>query len=189
VAGWACACGCASASVVDRAAWASGAVSGSRWATLWAALFVLAARPRRLSSDFLAADRLASAVARGHGRRYLLRVTRRSSRGRSATRSTAGLLLACVLAAVAVFGARPRTHLAEWVSSGTQIGEASREGSAPADKVDAACQADLGYVHFPIGLIPAEGPRLTGLLLCRDVAGGCRPGYTPRIDRPPRLAA
>jgi hypothetical protein len=65
-----------------------------------------------------------------------------------------------------------------------QLSESSRDGSAPADKVQGSAASELGYVELPTTLLPPPKPEV--LPVAWGEIGALRPGHPHRIDRPPR---
>jgi hypothetical protein len=96
-------------------------------------------------------------------------------------------MLACLISASVLLGSRG-TSPGRWVPEQTQIAEAARGDSAPADKVQLQVQPDVSFAVFPATLLPATPPP-TAFQFVPLETDGCRPGHRGRIDRPPRFRA
>jgi len=93
-------------------------------------------------------------------------------------------LLAAVMVAVAVLGSY-RSGPTEWAPAETQLAEAAGRDSAPADKVQAQIEANMGFAIFPPAIAPPERePTIFQFFFLES--DGCRPGHRGRIERPPR---
>ena len=95
------------------------------------------------------------------------------------------LALVCVISASVLLGSYGNSP-ARWIPEQTQITEAARGDSAPADKVPLQVQADVSFAVFPATLLPAA-PQPTSFRFVQLDTDGCRPGHHSRIDRPPRV--
>jgi hypothetical protein len=91
-----------------------------------------------------------------------------------------------LLFATTVSSAWPTLLLTSLDPQGMQIGESSRDGSAPADKVQSSASSGLGYVDLPLVFLPLP-PKPDVLPITWREIGAYQPGYPQRIDHPPRL--
>jgi hypothetical protein len=93
--------------------------------------------------------------------------------------------LACLLFATTVSSVWLALSLSSQNPPTAQIGESSRGGSAPADKIQRNASSDLGFVGVPVVLLsPLPEPGVLPVAW-REI-GADLPGHSQRIDRPPR---